>query len=86
MDKMTPEQLKQKLDELLDEEYFPPVAVTRGGEPRIVVLPFVAYQSMRNAARRVVRTEDMTEEDIRAIESAKMPEGYEHLNDLLKED
>src|SRR6185437_12670288 len=66
MDKMTPEQLKQKLDELLDEEYFTPVAVTRSGEPRIVVLPFVAYQAMRHAGRRVVRTEDMTEADIRA--------------------
>lgn len=86
MDKMTPEELKQRLDELMTEEYFPPVAVTRDGEPRIVVVPLAAYQSMHRAARRVVRTEDMTEEDVKAIEDAKMPEGHEHLNDLLKDD
>ena len=37
LDEMTPEEFRQKLDELLGEEYFPPIAVTRDGEPRLVV-------------------------------------------------
>jgi prevent-host-death family protein len=86
MDQMTPEEFRQKLDELLVEEYFPPIAVTRNGEPRMVVVPIVAWRSLRRGSRRVVRVGEMTEDDLKAIAEAKMPEGLEHLNDLLKED
>jgi PHD/YefM family antitoxin component YafN of YafNO toxin-antitoxin module len=86
MDEMTPEELRQNLDALLSEEYFPPIAVTRNGEPRMVVVPIVAWRSMRQGSRRVVSAGEMTEEDLKAIAEAKMPEGLEHLNDLLKED
>jgi hypothetical protein len=41
---------------------------------------------MHRASRKVVRVEDMTEQDIEEIANSKMPEGLEHLNDLLKED
>lgn len=74
MDEMTPDEFRRKLDELMVEEYFPPVAITRNGEARIVAVPIAAWRSMRRAARRVVRTEDVTEEDLREIESAKMPD------------
>lgn len=80
MDEMTPDEFRLKLDELMAEEYFPPVAITRGGEARIVAVPAAAWRSMRRAARRIVRTEDMTEEDLREIVDAKMPD------DLLKDD
>lgn len=86
MDEMTPEELRHNLDALLSVEYFPPVAVMHKGEPRLVVLPIEAYRSMHRASRRVVRVEDMTEQDIEEIANSKMPEGLEHLNDLLKED
>ncbi len=86
MDQMSPEELRQNLDALLSEEYFPPIAVTRNGEPRLVVLPIEAYRSMHRGSRRVVRVEDMSEKDIEEIANSKMPEGLEHLNDLLKED
>jgi PHD/YefM family antitoxin component YafN of YafNO toxin-antitoxin module len=42
----TPEEIKRKIDALLDEEYFAPIAVTRDGEPRVVVVPIVAYRTL----------------------------------------
>jgi hypothetical protein len=36
--------------------------------------------------RRAVRTVDLTEEDIAAIEASEMEPGYEHLNVELDED
>ncbi len=86
LDEMTPEAFRQKLDELLGEEYFPPIAVTRDGEPRLVVVPIVAWRSMRRGSRIVMDAGEMTERDIKAIAEAKAPEGLEHLNDLLKDD
>jgi PHD/YefM family antitoxin component YafN of YafNO toxin-antitoxin module len=86
MDQMSPEEFRQNLDALLSEEYFPPVAVMYDGKPRLVVLPIEAFRSMHRASRKVVRVEDMTEQDIEEIANSKMPEGLEHLNDLLKED
>jgi len=86
LDEMTPEEFRQKLDELLGEEYFPPIAVTRDGEPRMVVVPIVAWRSMRRGSRIVMDGGEMTEQDMKAIAEAKVPEGLEHLNDLLKDD
>jgi len=60
--------------------------VTRNGEPRLVVVPIVAWRSMRRGTRRVMSAGEMSEEDLKAIAEAKVPEGLEHLNDLLKED
>jgi len=86
LDEMTPDEFRQKLDELLGEEYFPPIAVTRDGEPRMVVVPIVAWRSMRRGSRIVMDGGEMTEQDMKAIAEAKVPEGLEHLNDLLKDD
>ena len=86
LDEMTPEDFRQKLDELLGEEYFPPIAVTRDGEPRLVVVPIVAWRSMRRGSRIVMDAGEMTEQDLKAIAEAKVPEGLEHLDDLLKDD
>jgi PHD/YefM family antitoxin component YafN of YafNO toxin-antitoxin module len=86
MDEMTPEEFRLKLDELLGEEYFPPIAVTRDGEPRLVVVPFVAWRSIRRGSRKVMSAGEMTDEDLKAIAEAKIPEGLEHLDEELKGD
>jgi len=86
MDEMTPEELRHNLDALLSVEYFPPVAVMHNGQPRLVVLPIGAYRCMHRASRKVVRVEDMTEQDIEEIANSEMPEGLEHLDEELKGD
>jgi hypothetical protein len=44
------------------------------------VVPFVAWPSIRRGSRRVIGPGDWTEEDLKAIAEAKMPEGLEHLS------
>lgn len=86
MDEMTPEEFRQKLDGLLGEEYFAPITVTHNGEAQMVVVPIVAWRSMRRGPRRVMGVGEITEEDLKAIAEAKMPEGLEHLDEELEGD
>ena len=79
MDEMTAEEFKQHLDSLLNEDWFPPIGITRNGKRRMVVLPDEVWRSMR---RTTVR--EPTEEEVKAILEAKMPEGFEHLDEELK--
>lgn len=50
-----------------------PTAVQDGAEPACETQPVVRD-------RRVVRTVDLTDEDIAAIEASEMTPGFEHLN------
>jgi PHD/YefM family antitoxin component YafN of YafNO toxin-antitoxin module len=86
MDEMTLEEFRRKLDELLGEEYFPPIAVTRDGEPRMVAVPIAAWRSIRRGSRRVIGPGNWTEEDLKAIAEAKIPAGLEHLDEELKDE
>lgn len=79
MEEMTADEFKQNLDSLLNEDWFPPIGITRNGERRMVVLPAEVWRSMR---RTTVR--EPTEEDLKAIMEAKVPEGHEHLDEELK--
>ena len=79
MEEMTADEFKQNLDSLLKEDWFPPIGITRNGERRMVVLPAEVWRSMR---RTTVR--EPTEEDLKAIMEAKVPEGHEHLDEELK--
>lgn len=51
-----------------------PVAVTRNGRERTVTMSIEEYRKMRQGYRRVMRLEDFTEEDIKAIEESRAPE------------
>lgn len=51
-----------------------PVAVTRNGRERTVTMSIEEYHKMRQGYRRVMRLEDFTEEDIKAIEESRAPE------------
>lgn len=48
-----------------------PVAVTRNGREGTILLSADEYRELRKNYRRVMRLEDFTEEDIRAIENAR---------------
>lgn len=48
-----------------------PVAVTRNGRGGTVLISAEDYRELRRNYRRVMRLEDFTEEDIRAIENAR---------------
>ena len=84
IEEMTADEFKQNLDSLLTEDWFPPIGITRNGERRAVVVPAEIFRAMHRASRKVIRVEDLSEDQIKAIVESKMPEGYEHLDEELK--
>jgi PHD/YefM family antitoxin component YafN of YafNO toxin-antitoxin module len=79
MDQMSPEELKLKIDQLMDKEHFPPIAVMRDGKPRLVVVPYEAYRSSRSISRE--RIAELSEQEIKVIGDSK-----EHLDEERKDD
>lgn len=86
IDEMTADEFKETLDSLLNEDWFAPIGITRNGERRMVVVPDEVFRVMSRASRKVMHTEDLSEDQIKAIAEAQMPEGNEHLNEESKND
>lgn len=56
-----------------DEALKAPVAITRNGRERIVVLSAAEYQRLKRRDRQVMGLDDFTEADMQAIISAEPP-------------
>jgi PHD/YefM family antitoxin component YafN of YafNO toxin-antitoxin module len=70
---------------LADRALVEPVTVTRNGRDRLVVISAEEYARLKRCDRRVVRTEDLTEEEIEMIARAEPPAEHAHLDKLLDE-
>src|SRR5258708_21816026 len=51
-----------------------PVAVTRNGRERTVLISVEEYQRLKRRDRQVLRPEDFSEEDLAALEQTRAPE------------
>jgi prevent-host-death family protein len=78
-------EFQDRVGEALDRSLSQPVLITKHGRPRNVVLSYDEYERLRARERRAVRAEDLTDEDIAAIEASEMAPGYEHLNAEIEE-
>lgn len=66
-----------------------PVAVLSHGRPTGYFISAIEYEEMQRLkalSRRVVRTVDLTEEEIEQIASARMDPEHDHLNKLLEDE
>ena len=52
-----------------------PVAVTRNGRERTVMISIEEYRRLKRRDRRVMSLEDFTDADIAALEATRAPEG-----------
>ena len=77
-------EFQDRVGEALDRSLSQPVLITKHGRPRNVVLSYDEYERLRARDRRAVRAEDLTDEDIAALEASEMAPGYEHLNAELE--
>jgi prevent-host-death family protein len=77
-------EFQDRVGEALDRSLKQPVLITKHGRPRNVVLSYEEYERLRDRDRRAVRAEDLTDEDIAALEASEMAPGYEHLNAELE--
>jgi prevent-host-death family protein len=77
-------EFQDRVGEALDRSLKQPVLITKHGRPRNVVLSYEEYERLRDRDRRAVRAEDLTDEDIAALEASEMAQGYEHLDAELE--
>jgi prevent-host-death family protein len=77
-------EFQDRVGEALDRSLSQPVLITKHGRPRNVVLSYDEYERLRARDRRAVRAEDLTDEDIAALEASEMGPGYEHLDAELE--
>jgi prevent-host-death family protein len=78
-------EFQDRVGEALDRSLSQPVLITKHGRPRNVVLSYDEYERLRARDRRAMRAEDLTDEDIAALETSEMAPGYEHLDAELEE-
>lgn len=76
-------EFQERVGEALDRSLSQPILITKHGQPRNVVLSYDEYERLSARDRRAVRAEDLTDEDIAALEASEMAPGYEHLNAAL---
>ena len=77
-------EFQDRVGEALDRSLSQPVLIAKHGRPRNVVLSYDEYERLRARDRRAVRAEDLTDEDIAALEASEMAPGYEHLDAELE--
>lgn len=70
---------------LSDKALQEPVTITRNGRERLVLLSSEEYERMRRRDRRVIRIEDLSDEEMDEIMQQRVPEEYDHLNEELKD-
>jgi prevent-host-death family protein len=69
-----------QVGEALDRALSQPVIVTKHGKPKNVVLSYDEYERLTARDRRILRLEDWSEDEIKALDSLAMEPGHEALN------
>lgn len=70
---------------LADKALQEPVTITRNGRDRLVLISSEEYQRMRRRDRRVIRAEDLSDDEMEEILTQRVPEEYDYLNDELED-
>jgi len=70
---------------LADKALKEPVIITKNGRDRLVVLSAEEYARLKRRDRRVVRTGDLSEDEVAAIAKAEVPAEYGQLDEELKD-
>ena len=60
-----------------------PVAITKNGRERTVLLSAEEYSRLKRRDRRAIAAGELSEQQIAAVRDAKVPDDFAHLNDEL---
>jgi prevent-host-death family protein len=63
-----------------DEALMQPIAITRNGRERLVVISADEYRRLRHRAREVLRAGDLTDAELDAIATIEMDPRHQHLD------
>jgi prevent-host-death family protein len=67
-----------------DKALTQPVAVTRNGRPRVVMISVEEYERLKRRDRQVYRTEDAPQELVDAILTARAPKASKRFDDEVR--
>jgi prevent-host-death family protein len=76
MHEVTAQEFHRNFSRYQDEALTRPLTITKHGRPRLVMMSVDEYERLKGKGRWVGLTSEMTEEDIRAIEAAEIPEEH----------
>lgn len=85
MSVVTSAEFQRNLGLYQDKALAEPVTITKNGRERLVLLSVEEYQRLKRRDRRAFKTEDMTDEQLAAVEAAQVPERHRYLDDELKD-
>jgi prevent-host-death family protein len=85
MSVVTSAEFQRNLGLYQDRALAEPVTITKNGRERLVLLSVEEYQRLKRRDRRVFRIEDVTDEQLAAIERAQVSERHRYLDDELKD-
>jgi prevent-host-death family protein len=67
-----------------DEALTQPVAITRNGRERLVMISVDEYRKLKRRSREVIRVEDLSDEEVAQIVEGRMASRHDHLDAELK--
>ena len=81
------QEFQRHLAGYLDAALVEPVFVTKDAGTRLVVLSYEEYKDLRAKAgiQKAMHVSELSEADLKVIREAKMPPGYEHLNEEMED-
>jgi len=80
MEVTTSADFQRKIGHYQDKALVEPVMVTRNGRERVVLISADEFKRLKRRDREVLRVEDLTEADLKAIRNAEVPAEYAHLD------
>ncbi len=86
MTSITITQLQRHIGDIQELVLKEPVTVTRNGREKYILLSAEEYRRLKHRDRQVLAIEELSEEDIRDIATATVPEEYAYLDELLNEE
>jgi prevent-host-death family protein len=80
METTTSAEFQRKIGHYQDRALVEPVMVTRNGRERVVLISADEFKRLKRRDREVLRVEDLTEADLKAIQAAEVPAEYAYLD------
>ncbi len=82
---LTASEFQDRVGDALDRALSEPVVITKHGKPRNVVLSYAEYERLKARDRRMVTLDDWSDDDLKALQDARMEPGLEHLDAELED-
>ncbi len=85
MSVVTSAEFQRKLGLYQDKALAEAVTITKNGRDRLVLLSVEEYRRLKRRDRRVFSIDEITDEQLAAVEAARVPEQYAYLDAELKD-